>query len=126
MTKKLSKKNLDEMKQHLLDEKNNLVKELEKFAKKNPHNSEDYDAQFTDIGDDETDNVSEVAQYGLDKSLEHTLEKSLRDVNKAMDAIEKGDYGICKYCNEPIDLPRLKARPTSTSCISCKTKLKSL
>ena len=31
--------------------------------------------------------------------------------------------GICKYCDQPIDEKRLRARPTSGACISCKKTL---
>ena len=122
----LSKKDLAEIKKQLKKEKKNLETELKKFAIQNPHNKEDYEAKFEDIGSDESDNVSEVEKYSLDLSLEKTLEKSLRDVNKSLANIKKGQYGLCKYCKQPINAARLKARPTSSSCISCKTKLKSL
>jgi DnaK suppressor protein len=122
----MNKKDLEEIKQSLLDEKKNLEEELSKFAKKNPSNPEDYETQFEDIGTDETDSSSEVASYGLNLTLEKTLEKSLRDVNKALERIGKKNYGICQYCKQEIDVKRLKARPTSNACVACKTKLKSL
>jgi DnaK suppressor protein len=37
-------------------------------------------------------------------------------------AIEDGTYGICEECEEPIGIERLKARPVTSYCISCKTK----
>ena len=124
---KLTKKELDDLKDKLLKEKATLEKELAKFATKNPKSAEaDYDAKFQDVGKDESDSVSEVAQFSLDLSLEKTLEKALRDVDKALEAMKKKGYGLCKYCKEAIDFKRLKARPTSSSCVSCKTKLKSL
>ncbi len=122
----MNKKDLAEIKKTLLQEKQKLEEELSKFAKKNPLNSEDYQAQFEDLGDDESANSLEVAKYSLNLTLEKTLEKSLRDVNKALISIESEKYGDCKYCHQPIDVKRLKARPTSSACIHCKTKLKSL
>lgn len=122
----MNKKDLAEIKQKLLDEKKHLEGELEKIAKKNPHNPNDWEAQFEELGDDESDNTSEVVKFGLNLTLEKTLEKSLNDVNKALSRIEKDEYGICKYCKQEINPKRLLARPTSSACISCKTKLKSL
>ena len=52
------------------------------------------------------------------------LEKELRDVNKSLDRITKDKYGICNHCGNPIEEERLKIRPTSSSCVSCKKKLK--
>jgi DnaK suppressor protein len=65
----------------------------------------------------------EVAQYTTNKPLEMSLEKSLRDTNKALERLEKGTYGLCKYCKEPIDEKRLEARPISSACINCKKSL---
>lgn len=122
----MNKKDIAAIKKSLLEEKEKLETELAKIAKVNPHNPDDYEAQFEEYGDDESDNTSEVVKYGLNLSLEQTLEKSLRDVKKTLDRIEKGDYGKCKYCGKDIPPKRLLARPTSSACITCKTKLKSL
>lgn len=122
----MNKQDLAEIKEKLLAEQINLETELDKIAKKNPHNPNDYEAQFENVGDDEEDSTSEVVEYGLNLTLEKTLEKSLKDVKKSLERLEKGDYGICKYCKQEIDPKRLKARPTSSACIACKTKLKSM
>lgn len=114
-----------EIQKKLQDEKKNLEAELAKIAKKNPAGG-GYDAEFEEIGHDESDSSQEVAKYSLNLTLEKTLEKSLRDVEKALERIKKGGYGICKYCGHEIDAKRLKARPTSSACIACKTKLKTL
>lgn len=43
-------------------------------------------------------------------------------IRKALLAIEDGSYGICEECEEPIGIERLKARPVTSYCITCKTK----
>ncbi|MFH0988137.1 MAG: TraR/DksA C4-type zinc finger protein [Parcubacteria group bacterium] len=122
----INAKDLKEIQTKLLDEKKNLEAELEKVAQKTAHNGEHLEARFEEYGADETDSASEVVKFGLNLTLEKTLEKSLKDVEKALTSIKKGTYGTCKYCKQPIDIKRLKARPTSSACISCKTKLKSM
>lgn len=124
-----AKKNVDskflaEMKDMLLEQKANLENELSQFASTNKNNEDDYQANFPEYGDKEDENSAEVATYGDNLSLEHSLEKSLRDVKKALARIDDGAYGICKYCEEPINPDRLRARPSSGSCMSCKTRLK--
>ena len=114
---------LTEIKKILLSEQGRLANELKKFTKPNPHVTDDYDATFPEYGDEEDDNAREVAQYTANKPLEMTLEKSLRDVNKALENLDKSTYGICKYCQEPIGEKRLRARPTSSACVSCKKTL---
>lgn len=126
MAEKLNKKDLAEIEKKLLQEKASLEKELSEIARKNPHNPEDYQAVFDEYGSDTSDSIAEVAKFDLNLSLEQTLEKALRDANKALESLEKGNYGICKYCKQPIDKARLLARPTSSACVSCKNKLKAL
>jgi len=114
---------LNQIKLVLLEEKERLELELSKFTSKNPHVPGDYDAEIPEYGDETDDNVREIAQYTTNKPLEIALEKALRDVNKALSSLEKGTYGICKYCDNPIEEKRLLARPTSSSCVSCKKTL---
>ncbi len=118
-----SKEFLKEIKDILLEMKKNLEGELGEFTKKNPHVSDDYEAEFPNYGDEEDENAREVAQYTANKPVEITLEKSLRDVNKSLARIEDGTYGICKYCDKQIEEKRLRARPTSGACVDCKKTL---
>jgi len=43
-------------------------------------------------------------------------------IEKCLQAIDDGTYGICESCEEPIGIARLKARPVTSYCIVCKTK----
>jgi len=45
------------------------------------------------------------------RALLTTLEKKLESINAALRAIEKGRYGTCERCGEPIDPARLSAKP---------------
>ena len=116
MDQKLNQK-FEEM---LVDEKQKLEEELGRFAKQNPRNPDDFNAEFPQLGDKEDENAAEVAEFSKNLTLERTLEASLRDVKKALDRIKEGNYGVCKYCGKDIGEKRLMARPTSTSCIECK------
>ena len=124
-TKKLShnKADIDKIKQHLLTEKARMEKDLGIFNQDVPHETSDYDTSFQNMGDEVDDNVHEVEEYTVNKSLEIANESNLRDTKKALDRIEKGTYGICKYCDKEIEIQRLTARPTSSSCVSCKKTL---
>lgn len=114
---------LDTIQTSLEELKKRLEAELSGFASKNIHVVGDFDATFPKYGDEEDDNAHEVADYTTNKPLEITLEKTLSDVNKALDRLAQGTYGICKYCDQPISEKRLLARPTSSACVSCKKTL---
>ncbi|PJE76846.1 hypothetical protein COV05_02370 [Candidatus Uhrbacteria bacterium CG10_big_fil_rev_8_21_14_0_10_48_16] len=115
---------VQKMKTHLEAEKIRLETELSRFAHRNANSSEtDFESDFPNLGEKEDENASEVAQFSDNLSLEDELEKALRDVESALQLIEKGIYGTCKYCHQVIDERRLIARPTSSSCIQCKKTL---
>ncbi|HSR89093.1 MAG TPA: hypothetical protein VLK22_01660 [Candidatus Udaeobacter sp.] len=110
---------LKKVKALLLEEKAKIERELAKFNKK-PGAENDSETTFPDYGDKEDENAAEVADYTVNRSIEENLEKSLRDTDQSLKRLEKGDYGICKYCHKPIEEKRLLARLTSSSCMSCK------
>lgn len=114
---------LEEMKTALLDEKKKLETELASFAHRNPKSPDTFEADYPNFGESEDENAAEIAQYGDNLSLEQELESALKDVNSALKAVEDGSYGVCKYCKQVISDDRLRARPTSTSCIVCKKTL---
>ena len=107
--------------QQLLEEKTRLEGELEEFAR--AHRGEGYQTDFPQLGNKEDENAAEVALFSDNLSLEQTLEAALRDVKRALKRIDENAYGVCIYCNQPIDPRRLLARPTSRTCINCKEKI---
>lgn len=48
-------------------------------------------------------------------------EKSFLDkINKALERLDGGNFGVCEECGEEISVKRLEARPETTLCIRCK------
>ncbi|MDD2656769.1 MAG: TraR/DksA C4-type zinc finger protein [Patescibacteria group bacterium] len=111
---------IKEMESLLIEQKTRLEEDLEKFAKKDPHVASEYETSYSEYGDDVDENTQEVTEYLANKPVEMQLEKELKDVVKALASIKAGNYGICKYCKQPIEEKRLRARPTSGACVSCK------
>lgn len=120
----MQKQLLQEFKELLTNEKAKLEQELAQFSHRNPKAAiADFDTNFPNLGDKEDENAAEVAAYSDNLSLESELEKQLRDVMSSLKQIEDESYGTCKYCKQEISEARLRARPTSSSCIECKKTL---
>ncbi|MFC4034353.1 TraR/DksA family transcriptional regulator [Streptomyces polygonati] len=43
----------------------------------------------------------------------------LAELDVALERLERGDYGRCEVCGEPIPVERLAVRPAATTCVSC-------
>ena len=46
----------------------------------------------------------------------------LREVEQALDRLDRGEYGCCLECEEPIAAKRLRAVPWTRYCLSCQEK----
>lgn len=46
----------------------------------------------------------------------------LRDIQQALEHINKGTYGTCIDCGEPIAVARLQAAPEALRCVDCQTR----
>ncbi len=44
------------------------------------------------------------------------------DVERALEKIEEGTYGVCDECGEPVPLARLRALPWAIRCVRCQEK----
>jgi DnaK suppressor protein len=71
---------------------------------------------MADLG---TDNYDQEFTLGLIENEQSTLEL----INEALRRMEKGTYGLCAECDEPISKPRLQAIPYAKHCITCARKL---
>ena len=114
---------IEEITAKLLSLKGELEAKLGKFAHK-AENAELPDGTYPDYGDDDDDTVHEIEEFIVNQSVKDSYEKELRDVIAALERIEKGTYGICKYTGEKIDENRLRARPTSSSSTEAKSVFK--
>lgn len=75
----------------------------------------DDDAGFADRSHSTEERSRLVALVG-------SLRNELREVERALEKLDDGGYGICERCGEPIGEDRLDAIPWATLCIDCKRK----
>jgi RNA polymerase-binding transcription factor DksA len=46
----------------------------------------------------------------------------LDDLDRALERLDEGSYGVCEECKRPIAPERLTARPAATTCIRCAAR----
>lgn len=62
---------------------------------------------------DDTELADAFEELSTNEGIINTLESQLKEVNDALDRIEKGTYGICEISGEPIEEDRLEANPAA-------------
>ncbi|MDW7711465.1 MAG: TraR/DksA C4-type zinc finger protein [Deferrisomatales bacterium] len=64
--------------------------------------------------------IDALQQQQMARASLEALELRLRQVGVAQAALDAGDYGHCRMCEEPIGYRRLKARPETPFCLTCQ------
>jgi len=49
--------------------------------------------------------------------------RQLEEVNRALEDLDAGRYGVCRDCGEPIAEARLKVVPFATRCVGCQARV---
>ncbi len=70
-------------------------------------------------GNHMADDASEVEAQTKSMALRRHLEGMLKEIDRAIVRAEKGTYGICEHCKNPISEERLKVMPSANLCINC-------
>ena len=71
---------------------------------------------------DMADQASGNNEVHIQLKLKQTDAKILQAIEEALWRMEKGTYGVCRDCGEPIAPARLNAIPWTRVCITCKEK----
>ena len=72
---------------------------------------------------DEADQATEDAEVALETRLMDRDAKLLREVERALDKVKNGTYGLCEGTEEPIGYARLKLRPWTRYSVTYKEEL---
>jgi DnaK suppressor protein len=113
----LTTKELDEIRASLVREREQLQEQLTEIE------TSTFSATQADISgemsfDDEyADAGSATFEREKDLSLENNVRDLLAKIERALERLDEGTYGICERCGKPIEKARLKALPYASLCI---------
>lgn len=103
----------EEVKKKLEAEKKEIENELAKFKESLDFGDE------KDHMEEESDESEEMGTYFSIKKLQDTR---LEAINRALEKIRNGTYGLCEQCGKPIEQEILDIDPESALCKNCKHK----
>lgn len=109
----LSREQVETFRSMLTEKRDEIVRRAEQTLK------EDMTLDADDLPD-EMDLASSEYLQAFTFRLRGREKNLLDKIQKALDRIEDGTFGICEECDEPISPKRLEARPETTLCIRCK------
>jgi RNA polymerase-binding transcription factor DksA len=114
---KLTKKEIDDLRERLIDERTELqvqlsTIEVESFAQTQSDLSGD-----VGLDDESADAGTATFEREKDLSIEQNVRDLLAKIERALHRIEDGRFGICDRCGKPIEKARVKALPYVDLCI---------
>ncbi len=72
---------------------------------------------------DVVDAALDAAQDEISSQLAEVESRELARIEKALERMREGVYGICEGCESKIPMARLNALPYATYCIGCQSEL---
>jgi len=109
-------KNSLAQKEGLLEERKKILEEIGTLRQ--------YMQTEVDTEPDEGD--AEIFEREKNSALLSVLENRLHDIDTALNSIEKGRYGTCERCEQPISPERLEVKPDATLCVTCQQEVERL
>jgi len=103
----LDEKFIEQQKGRLLDRK----AELERMQREAQEVSRERSQEYQDTQADSGDESQYLFEREVDATLEQQFGQELKDVNRALEKIEEGTYGLSDRSGEPIAKGRLEAIP---------------
>lgn len=65
------------------------------------------------------DGVPVSAEWSRLAGLLQEIREQQTEIRAALARLERGEYGVCTRCREPIAEARLEVRPMAELCVSC-------
>jgi RNA polymerase-binding protein DksA len=113
----LPKKELDELRKRLLDEREQLQAQLSAIEEATFSTSQSELSGEVSFDDENADAGTFTFERERDLSIENNVRDLLKKIDRALARMDEGTYGICSRCGKPIEKARLKALPYADLCI---------
>lgn len=83
-------------------------------------------AMLNEVDTEPDEGDSEIFEREKTAALIAVLERRMQDIEHALRAIEKGQYGLCERCSNPIEPERLEVKPDAILCLNCQREVEAI
>jgi DnaK suppressor protein len=112
-----SKKELDELRERLSSERDELQVQLQTIEEQQFSSSQSDISGEVSFDEENVDAGTFTFERERDLSIENNIRDLLGKIDRALSRLDDGTYGICSRCGKPIEKARLKALPYVDLCI---------
>lgn len=100
--------------------KNELEAKKIKIEQSLKESTNEFNANTQYDAKDEGDHASLEINNNINSVIFKEQSKTLQQINRSLNKIIIGSYGVCHLCEEPINIERLKVKIFAEYCITCR------
>jgi len=115
MAQEISEQEIAEIRERLRARRAELVERVRRLDGNVGHRDEPLPADFEE-------QAIELENQDVLEALNDDARSELRQIQRALERMDAGDYGICDTCGDAIAPGRMKAIPSATRCIDCASQ----
>lgn len=112
-----TKKELDELRVTLEAEREQLRKQLATIEENSFAATQSDISGEVAFDDESAEGGTATFERERDLSIENNVRDLMQKIDRALEKMEAGTYGICERCGKPIEKARVKALPYVSLCI---------
>jgi DnaK suppressor protein len=75
------------------------------------------------VSGDSADLAFDASGEEVSSQLAELESRELMQIERSLDRLKQGSYGVCELCQKKIPVSRLNALPFSTTCIHCQREM---
>jgi len=106
----ISKRDLDAIRKKLVEQRQDVLEAMKRNRA----------PEVTSDTGDEADQAQAAMDRDLQFELSDTERNTLDQIEGAIRKIDKGTYGVCEQCRQPVETLRIRALPFARYCIRCQ------
>lgn len=111
-----TKKELNDFRARLEEEREELTGQLTELEESSFSSSQSEMSGEVGLGEEYADAGTATFEREKDLSIENNVRDLMNKIDKALERIAAGTYGICERCGKPIEKVRIKALPYANLC----------
>jgi len=112
-----TKKELEDLRQRLLEERAELQTQLTTIEETSFATSQSDMSGEVSFDEENADAGTFTFERERDLSIENNVRDLMGKIDRALSRMDEGAYGLCSRCGKPIEKARMKALPYVDLCI---------
>jgi RNA polymerase-binding protein DksA len=118
----MKKSDLEKFKKLLLEKRRAMVEEMSGFNTRFDETLKERTGDLSSHSYHMADQGTDAMEREMAAMISSKSGRLVYHIDKALERIEKGEYGKCFNCGKQISIPRLEAVPHASFCIDCKSE----